>query len=71
MKNAHVIPKKEKGYEIKPVIKLIRTEKKKVKKVKKGEYIEPTCYTKPGNHDSPLYTIHVPYYGDSPSGVTY
>ena len=52
---------KKKGYKIKPAIKLIRPDKKKLKK---GEYITPCCHTKPGTPDSALYMIQLPYFGD-------
>jgi len=61
MKNAPVIPKKKKGWIIKPAIKLLRP---KAKELKKGEYISPRCFTEPGNPDSPSYTIQLPYFGD-------
>ena len=61
MKNAPVIPKKKKGWVIKPAIKLERPE---VKVLKKGEYISPNCLTVPGDPDSPSYTIQLPYYCD-------
>ena len=61
MKNAPVIPKKKKGWVIKPAIKLIRPEQKVLKK---GEYISPKCFMEPGNPDSPSYTIQVPIFGE-------
>ena len=45
---------------IAPAISLDRPEKKDLRK---GQYLECKCHTRPGDPDSPVYSIQIPYFG--------